>query len=146
MSDFHVSHSVGSVPNLDDYLPFERIPSNFGKFIVLVVTIAMDIDSGISGYFFVLLQFVDNLLYSCFCIHIIYDLVLEKQPVFKPIASWKLGLFDETDTVRVEFNSILRIRTGKSVAIDIRNFFAQSGAHKVVERINYISLRIVSEV
>ena len=69
MSDFCVSHSIGSVPNLDDYLPFERIPSDFSQFIVLVLTISMDIDSGISGYFLVLLQFVYDLLYSCFCVH-----------------------------------------------------------------------------
>ena len=57
----------------------------------------MNIDSGISGYFLVLFQFVYDLLYSCFRIHIIYDLVLEKQPVSEPIASRKLGLLDEAE-------------------------------------------------
>ena len=40
MSEFSVSHSLGSVPNLDDYLPFERIPSDVGKVIVFVLTTA----------------------------------------------------------------------------------------------------------
>ena len=39
MSDFRVTHSSVSVPNLDDYLLFERVPSDVGK-----VTQVSDLD------------------------------------------------------------------------------------------------------